>query len=480
MIDPRPRPLRNFLLLFADPCTESSSSSSPNNNQHLIKFQAKDLAWVQDGIGYKTLFLRILSFLDQYDLAQSIQPVCKLFQNFANCDLLWEQLFWNLFTQDFGLTKEETQKYLNPSNLDTMVGIYTEQSLIPENSWKFKVVNGVRLYYLEGHPSRDYASDTPGEAGIWRLDCSQCGAPFHHREPYIEEADSGDCLHLDCVDKEEFNEKIEHFAQIYGYISHFSRNEIISTFFKRRFIHSNKGEDDISDESVAEYTCDACGEPIHTIRYSCLDCEFDLCGYCCERLVYHQKGVDMAFCKGVEHPHNHTFLTVGEEYFDTYSCNVCKEKIRGFRYHDPTKDNFDLCTLCFKTKREANIDYDKIDLHGEIVTESFYQFLCNKMHLQELKDVYKNVFDMTVKGVKSQLVEELLELLEEKKEKNTRPRLCTLVSNVPRFCCKDDECHVLKEDAIDALVASLDLVEKEQVKPPKKKSKKEAIVNDEE
>ncbi|KAG2389480.1 hypothetical protein C9374_014040 [Naegleria lovaniensis] len=491
MKDPRPRPIRNFLLLFADRCDETttttstpqnpskgkkSSSSHHNDQNDLIKLQEKDLAWVQDGIGYKTLFLRILSFLDQYDLAQSVQPVCKLFQNFANCDLLWEQLFWNLFTHHFELTKEEiSEKYLNPPNLDSRLGIYTQQTLIPEKSWKFKVVNGVRLYYLN-HTTDSYSSSTPGESGIWRLECSECGADFHHREPYIYDEESEDYLHLDCVDKERFHEKVEHYAQ-FQIASYFSRKVIIETFFRRRLIGKNE-DDEVSEESVVEYTCDVCGDPIHTIRYSCLDCEFDLCGYCCEKLVYNQKGVDMPFCKGVEHPLDHTFLTVGQEYCDTYSCNLCKEKIRGFRYHDPSKDNFDLCTLCFKTKRDPNIDYEKMDHHEEIVTEAFYAELCHKMHLQELKEVYKNVFDMTVKGAKSELADELLELLEEKKERNTRPRLCTLVSNVPRFCCKDDEGNVLTKDAMDALVASLDLVE-EKVKPPKKKSKK-AIVDDEE
>src|SRR3989338_10588347 len=97
-----------------------------------------------------------------------------------------------------------------------------------------------------------------------------------------------------------------------------------------------------------------------------------------------QKGSTLKICQNADHHHDHTFQSVGEESFITYSCNKCKEKIRGFRYHKLDDTDYDLCTLCFfdTDSKEA---YEKIDIFGEKPIEALYTNFCQQLLLKELK-----------------------------------------------------------------------------------------------
>ena len=477
MKDPRPRPLHHFLLLFAEVApslpnnsqqSESQNSDANSVSNQNVRLLDKDPQWVVDGIGFKVVFLRILSFLDEYDLAQSIQPVCKLFQTISLSDYLWEPLLWSKFQNEFEVTKEEAQTYVNGSTM-------TQNQ--DSNSWKFKMVQAVRFYYRSNQSRTIYISSM-GEDGWYGGSCAECQSKFEHRESYFVDSDSNDYFHIDCMDKNRFYEVFDNYNQLnLGYHS-WMKDEIINTFFKRRMLNSGASHDHDSEEEEepeaeeTEFTCDNCSAPISRIRYHCLDCkeDYDLCGLCCEKLVYQQMGFSEDCPTCIDHPDSHTFLTVGEEYHDTYSCNQCKEKIRGYRYSDMSKDDYDLCSHCFKFKKEPNVVYERYDLDQNECVSSFLTVLTKKLHLKELKEILEQEFNVKAKGQKQELSEDLLELLEEKQESGNCPTLCYLVSKVPRLCVKDENGNTLGADDYDAQIFFLGTVE-ESLKSPKKKQK---------
>ncbi|EFC37201.1 hypothetical protein NAEGRDRAFT_59833 [Naegleria gruberi] len=475
MKDIKVRPLHHFLCLFADPVpinnntqeSTTSEQSNNNNSKSRVLFQEKSPEWIMDGIGFKPLFLRVLSFLDEYDLAQSIEPVCKLFRNFALSDALWEPLLFNVMKEKEKWTKEVLEARLN--------------LVKDETSWKQKMIKIVRMYYRD-LGCTDLSFSTPGENGYWGVECAECGAKIEHRETYIWDKDSSDNFHIDCFPKDRFYELVENVNQCrhsYGYVE----RELINAFFKRRIIGRVKAIDEFEEEEeeeqedLPEFTCDICEEPITGIRYNCLDCgEYDLCGYCCEKIVMKQKGSDLPICKDVDHPHDHIFQTIGEENFDTYSCNACKEKIRGYRYVDPEKDDYDLCTICFyKALQEPapTPSFERYDVFGNNCIDDLFTEFAKKLLLKELKDVYAELDEESGNLPKKELAEELVNILEEKRDDGKCPFFSKLVSIVPRFCCKDSEGNILTETACNALVHTLEVVSNNEkaAKPPKKKTK---------
>ncbi|EFC37520.1 predicted protein [Naegleria gruberi] len=489
MKDPKRRVLQEFIKLFADEKVQiqaekkKKSSSPQSDNDGRIMLEEKTLEWATDNDGYKVVFTKILSYLDEYDLALSIQPTCKLFQNFSKNDQLWEKLMYYKYDNDYlCIFKAHKRDYFRSGNWEDFKKRYQDLA-----NCKERFVASWREYNSLGLAEGSYRFHEPTSFEYRRKkhrDCDKCLDGIDEDEPFIvvDPFYSRKALHIDCVNKERFREIYPHVLNFLPENSPYKQDVINSLYRSRMFDHvdgSSKKqadkdeEEELEDEEeLPEYSCDICEEPIYGIRYNCLDCgEYDLCGYCCEKVIMKQKGSTLKMCQHADHPHDHTFQSVDEEEFTTYSCNQCKEKIRGHRYHKLDETDYDLCTLCFFDTNSKDA-YEKIDLFGEKSVEPLYTSFCEKLLLKEVKSVLEALGEEVANMTKKQLSAKLFEILEEKKEDNTRPTICSLVSSVERFCCKDQDGIVLPSSAPNALVASVELVD-EAVKPPKKKTKTE-------
>ncbi|EFC37934.1 predicted protein [Naegleria gruberi] len=479
MKDPKRRILQEFIKLFADEKLSSSSSSihssscnDQNDHGRIILDDKIDNYYD----GYRGVFMNILTYLDEFDLALSIQPTCKLFEKFSRSDDLWEKLMH--YRYDSGCMIK-----FNTSTWEDF-----KKRLELSNNFKESFVDSWRTFYkmrfaLFSSSKYVFHEPIPVEKRRKRFhNCENCKEGIDDDEPFIELTGLGKrkALHLGCVDKEDFRKRYPHVLTFITGNSGY-KQDIIDTLYRSKMfgdVHGSslsgkhsEDEDELEDEEeLPEFSCDICEEPIHGIRYNCLDCdEYDLCGYCCEKVIMKQKGSTLKMCENADHPHDHTFQSVGEEEFGTYSCNKCMDKVRGFRYHKLDENDYDLCSLCFFATDEKDL-FERIDLFGEKPVEELYTTFCEQLLLNELKTVMENISIVhAANTTKKELSSTLISILEERKEKNNRPSICNLVSNVERFCCKGEDGTVLPNSAPNSIVYSVELVD--DVKPPKKKTK---------
>jgi len=456
-------PFQFFLKTFAQDNEDPSSISIHK------RFSPKTKEWIKDGEGNKALFLHILSFLDQYDLAVSIEPACKLFKNFADCDMLWEQLYWNVLGQEYG------KKYLDvltpfvkrgDSIAECNIGCF-----LKKNIWKFKVINGVRQYYYNDehllHFGYSFMTGSGGE-------CFECSDSFAD-EMYMRNY-SGRSMrdyHMACIPsdvKEDVRSKCKHFYQLVAERDYISfRSPIIETFFGRRLAkqisYSSDEEEEENEEELPSHTCDGCQQYITSIRYKCLDCEeYDLCGYCCESVIYSSKGWKNGL--NVSHPTDHTFLPVGET-LTSYGCDLCKEKIIAYRYENILDGcQFDLCHHCFETNRPKDKLYHRFNLNQEDETIPLFDQFFKMAQVGELKHLIEIQNIETNGKPKKDLIKAIENEIIAKKFSMNQPTLCFMVSETPRLCVKGQADNILlAESASDAEIFSI------EVSVPTKKAK---------
>ncbi|KAL9643454.1 hypothetical protein ABK040_010069 [Willaertia magna] len=507
MKNKRIRPFHYFLKFFAEPVIDNSkeqvvTGSGDNNNDELVLFKDQSQEQIQDGSGgYNIIFLNILSFLDEYDLAQSIEPVCKLFHSFASCDYLWKNLYESNVKQLCEGKNDKEIENVNKYKLynDEFEPIVKDRFI---SEYKTKLINFTRKYYSM-HPYTKIYSDFDYEFYYYR--CAACDDKFERDDTIFRNNENHDTYHFDCLDKQEIKKDIDHLYQIPNNWG-LSRSELVNLFFGNRLIKQKESkinfedsDEDSDEEQEANYVCDHCGDGILQIRYHCLDCGYDLCGICCEHYLMQQKMnnlkeeeknnkylslITMNKEEPINHDDSHTLVEVDGENFDTYTCDLCKDKIRGIRYRDTLEDDYDLCEWCFlknyeqfvNEKKSDSSRFEKFNLSQTELTNSLYEQLLKKLNVKEIRTILENMDDVEIeKGVaKKDLIEHFLfTLLEHREEGKKLPSLLDIIfksSDVPRLCAKDCKDNVLSENDFDVLISSFDKIEdKEQ--PPLKKVK---------
>ncbi|KAL9657797.1 hypothetical protein ABK040_013135 [Willaertia magna] len=520
MKNKRHRPFQYFLKCLSDTLTD-------NDSKEFIKVKDQTQEQVQDGIGFNAIFLNILSFLDEYDLAQTIEPACKLFHSFASCDVLWKRLYdrtvdelCQTLYERYSISKNKEKNFQSINNYvlqrPSFKQVLTDRFV---SEWKVKLVDFVRKYHekssVRNYSPFDIEEFKKGNDRRKRYSvCKGCTEEFNEGEHVF--FNRGKRFHFDCLNVAAVKWRAAHLYELPIGWDVVPRQELIK-FFGNRLIGKAKKlkekVDNVDDDNdtvegeeeeliEVEFVCDHCGDNILEIRYHCLDCDYDLCGTCCEQFLIEQKmkknteNVDLEYLslramnkkeEEIKHDESHTFVEVDSENFDTFSCNMCKDKIRGYRYKDTTlNDNdYDLCEWCFLTnykkflneKKGDSSRFCKYDLDHSNLSYSLYEQFCNKLHVKELRKILEDGEGFEIeKGVsKKDLIELFLNNVKEKREEGKAiSGINSLLSNIPRLCARNCKGNILAKDDFDVLIDSIDVVNESKKKgPPKKKVKQD-------